>query len=228
MDISNFYNLNSTELNASLILFNLVFSFVLQMTIVYVYKKTRHGLSHSQSFIFTLLIVGTLSTAIMMAVQNNVIGAFAIFAAFTLIRFRTILKESSDLAYVFFSLVVGISVGMSHYSLAIITVLLMSAIIYLFYRFGFGKIHDSYDYLILLFTGGDFNLDQTRKFFSENVESQELLRAKYGNEENSGAEFTLSIKLNGYDDLSILTNYLKADKHIKNFEVLTGKSTSEY
>lgn len=228
MDISNFYNLNSTELSAALIFFNLLFSFILQMMVVFVYKKTRHGLSHSQSFIFTILIVGTLSTAIMMAVQNNVIGAFAIFAAFTLIRFRTILKESSDLAYVFFALVVGISVGMSHYSLAIITVGLMSVIIYLFYRFGFGKIQDNFDYLLIFSTDQTFKLEPARTALSELVDSQELLRARYGQAEGGKNEFSLSIKLKDHSTISEISEYFTNEASVSRFEILTGRSTSEY
>ena len=226
MDLSNFYNLTTTELNAALVLFNLIFSFVLQMVIVYVYKKTRHGLSHSQSFIFTLLIVGTLTTAVMMAVQNNIIGAFAIFAAFTLIRFRTILKESSDLAYVFFALVTGIAVGMSHYPLAVITVIFMSAVIYSFYRFGFGTISDTFDYLLVFTATKAFDLGEARVFLNDHVHQQELLRARY--HKDAASEFSLSVKLKEAADLNAITNYFKEQSAVDRFEVLTGKSTSEY
>ncbi|OHA30093.1 MAG: hypothetical protein A3G52_02340 [Candidatus Taylorbacteria bacterium RIFCSPLOWO2_12_FULL_43_20] len=226
MDISGFYNLNPTELSAAVIFFNLFFSLVLQLVIVYVYKKTRHGLSHSQSFIFTIIIVGTLCTAIMMAVQNNIVGAFAIFAAFTLIRFRTILKEPSDLAYVFFALVIGIASGMSHYSLALITVLFLSLIIYLFHRFGFGNISDNFDYLFIFSADDTFSLDAVKQFLGENVESHELLRARYNGGDRN--EFSMSIRLKESDDLNKITDFLKKTRSIKKLEVMTGKSTSEY
>jgi len=226
MDITGFYNLNPTELSAAIILFNLLFAFLLQLVIVYVYKKTRHGLSYSQSFIFAILIVGTLSAAIMMAVQNNIIGAFAIFAAFTLIRFRTILKESSDLAYVFFALVVGISAGMSHYSLALITVAFISIVIYLFYRFGFGTVSDNFDYLFVFSADDTFALDSINQFLRDNVAYHEVLRARYNGGDNN--EFSLSLRLKESADLSKITDYLKGIKSIQKVEVLTGKSTSEY
>jgi hypothetical protein len=226
MDVTGFYNLNSTELSAAAIVFNLLFAFILQLLIIYVYKKTRHGLSYSQSFVFTLLIVGTLSSAIMMAVQNNIVGAFAIFAAFTLIRFRTILKESSDLAYVFFALVIGISSGMSHYSLALITVLFLSAVIYLFHRFGFGTASDNFDYLFVFSADDTFALDIIDPFLTKNVEYYEVLRARHIKDGQS--EFSLSVRLKESSDLSGLTKYLRDIKAIGKIEVLTGKSTSEY
>lgn len=226
MDLTNFYNLNGTELSAALILFNLFFSFILQLLIIYVYKKTRHGLSYSQSFVFTILIIGTLSSAIMMAVQNNIVGAFAIFAAFTLIRFRTILKESSDLAYVFFALVIGIASGMSHYSLALITVLFLSGVIYLFHRFGFGKTSDHFDYVYIVIADDSFKLEELETELAKKVARHEVLRARYT--QNGENEFSLSIRLTESEDFAKITDYIKGLSSVKRLEVLTGKSTSEY
>ena len=226
MDLTNFYNLNPTELSAGVILFNLFFAFILQLIIVYIYKKTRHGLSYSQSFIFTLIIIGVLGTAIMMAVQHNIIGAFAIFGAFTLIRFRSILKETSDLAYVFFALVTGISTGMSHYSLAVITTLFLSIVIYLFYRFGFGSVSDNFDYILILHTESSFNINSLNPFFQQYIQSYELLHLKkYEDQKN---EVSLSLRLKHSADIANINNYLNNIGAIKKFELLTGKNTSEF
>ena len=225
--LTNFYNITTTEISAAIIVFNLLFSFLLQLTIVYVYKKTRHGLSYSQSFIFTMIIVGTLGTAIMMAVQNNVIGALAIFGAFTLIRFRSILKETSDLAYIFFALVVGISVGMGHYPLALLTTLFLSTVIYLFYRFGFGSVSDNFDYLIIFNVKTDnFSYEPIAKYLQEVAIGQELLHEKHYSDLT---EYSISIKLKKNQATSeIVKNLKKVAPAIGNIELITGKNTSEF
>lgn len=225
--ISNFYNITTTEISAGVIIFNLLFSFVLQLLIVYVYKKTRHGLSYSQSFIFTLIIVGTLGTAIMMAVQNNVIGALAIFGAFTLIRFRSILKETSDLAYVFFSLVIGISVGMGHYPLALLTALFLSTVIYLFFRFGFGSVSDNFDYLLIFTTKTtSFTLTPVNTILSDISSTAELLHEKHYEDH---IEYSLSLKLRKNTDPSEIINSIKRSiDDIRTVELITGKNTSEF
>lgn len=225
--LANFYNITTTELSAGIIIFNLLFSFVLQLVIVYVYKQTRHGLSYSQSFIFTLLIVGTLGSAVMMAVQNNVIGALAIFGAFTLIRFRSILKETSDLAYVFFALVIGISVGMGHYPLALLTTIFISTVIYLFYRFGFGSVSDNFDYLLIFTTKTTtFNLALVTAVLQNLHITQELLHEKhYGDH----IEYSLSLKLSKNTDAAeIIGAIKKAIDSIRTVELITGRNTSEF
>ncbi len=223
---SNFYNLTSTEISGGVILFNLLLSFLLVLLIIFVYKKTRHGLSYSQSFIFTLILVGVLCTAIMMAVQNNVVGAIAIFGAFTLIRFRSILKETSDLAYVFFVLVVGISVGMGHYSLALITTSFLSVVVYLFYRFGFGSVSDNFDYLLIFTANSSFDFDKVKKFLSEKVKKQELLHVKYFDDKEK--EFSLSVVLKKDIEPTVISDYLNDLEDTKRVEMLTGKNTSEF
>jgi len=228
MDTSllSFYNYTPTELSGGLILFNLLFSFALQMVIVYVYKKTRHGLSYSQSFIFTLVIVGTLGTTVMMAVQNNVIGALAIFGAFTLIRFRSILKETSDLSYIFFSLVIGISVGMGHYSLSLITAGFLSVFIYLFYRFGIGAASDNFDYLLMFDAGDHFALQMlTHKLDEEHI-THEILHIKHlGDNVN---EYSLSLRFRDRVDAEGLLKRVTALSEVTKAELLTGKNTSEF
>lgn len=225
--LTNFYNITTTELSSAVIIFNLLFSFVLQVLIVYVYKKTRHGLSYSQSFIFTLIIVGTLGTAVMMAVQNNVIGALAIFGAFTLIRFRSILKETSDLAYVFFSLVIGISVGMGHYPLALITTFFLSLVIYLFYRFGFGSVSDNFDYLLIFTTKTKaFDFSSIQAYLLTITYAQELLHEKHYDDH---IEYSVSVKLKTDTDPSVIVQNLKnTNSDINNIELITGKHTSEF
>ncbi len=223
---SSFYNLTSTEISGGVILFNLLLSFLLILVIIFVYKKTRHGLSYSQSFIFTLILVGVLCAAIMMAVQNNVVGAIAIFGAFTLIRFRSILKETSDLAYVFFVLVVGISVGMGHYSLALITTLFLSVLIYLFYRFGFGTVSDNFDYLLIFTADSDFDFNKVENFLDKYVDKREILHVKYF--ENNIKEFSLSLMLKNSTDVTLISEYFNNLKQVKTTEILTGKNTSEF
>jgi len=225
--IANFYNITTTELSAGVIVFNLLFAFILQLIIVYVYKKTRHGLSYSQSFVFTLIIVGTLGSAVMMAVQNNVIGALAIFGAFTLIRFRSILKETSDLAYVFFALVIGISVGMGHYPLALITTLFLSLIIYLFWRFGFGSVSDNFDYLLIFRAKGtSFLYAPVEEYLKSITHSMELLQEKH-NEDS--IDYSVSLKLKSEaGSVNIISELKKQSPGIGTAELITGKNTSEF
>jgi uncharacterized membrane protein YhiD involved in acid resistance len=60
--------------------------------------------------------------------------AFGMFAAFSIIRFRTSLSEARDIGFIFLAMAAGLAVGARFYGLAVASVLLICAIIYVFSR----------------------------------------------------------------------------------------------
>jgi len=76
------------------VLLNLAVGFGLALIIAWIYKRTHRGLSYSQSFVFTLIILSVLTTATMMIIGSNIVRAFTLLGAFTIIRFRTAIKDT--------------------------------------------------------------------------------------------------------------------------------------
>lgn len=114
------------------IIFNILFAFLVGFIIASVYKKTHHGLAYSSSFTFTLTLLTVAGSILMMIVGNSLARAFSLFGAFSIIRFRTAVKESKDIAFVFISLILGMAVGTNNYTIAIIsTAFLMTGIIWM-------------------------------------------------------------------------------------------------
>src|SRR5207253_1005276 len=77
------------------------------IVIASVYKWTHRGLSYSQAFQFSLVMLGMLGAGIMLVASTGVIPAIGIIGGFSLIRFRTPVKDPKDMAYILFTLVVG-------------------------------------------------------------------------------------------------------------------------
>ncbi|MBA2724805.1 MAG: hypothetical protein H0U53_02345, partial [Actinobacteria bacterium] len=69
-------------------------SMVLALTVAWIYKGTHRGLSYSQSFQFSLVIIGMLGSAVMMVARVSLINALGLFGVFALVRFRTIVKDT--------------------------------------------------------------------------------------------------------------------------------------
>src|SRR6266487_3098093 len=83
----------------------------LSLTVASIYKWTHRGLSYSQAFQFSLVMLGMLGAAIMLVASTGVLPAVGIIAGFSLIRFRTPVKDPKDMAYILFVLVVGLAMG---------------------------------------------------------------------------------------------------------------------
>jgi len=93
------------------IIINLFLSFILGLVISLVYKKTHKGLSYSQSFMVTNIFIAVIVCMVIMIIGNSLARAFALVGALSIIRFRTVVKDTKDTAYIFWSLAVGMAAG---------------------------------------------------------------------------------------------------------------------
>lgn len=109
-------------------------SFVLNLLIGKLYQSTYKGTRYSQDYVHTLVIIGTVTTILIMVVNGNGAVAFGMFAAFSMIRFRRNLGQSRDLAFVFFAMATGMGIGARQYVIVLITTVIVSLAIYLISR----------------------------------------------------------------------------------------------
>ena len=125
------------------ILINLMLAFILGMAISWVYKTTHSGLSYSQSFMLTSIFVAVIVCMVIMVIGNNLARAFALVGALSIIRFRTVVKDTKDTAYIFWALAAGMAAGTGSYFLAIAGSLVMALIAYALNITNYGSIHKS-------------------------------------------------------------------------------------
>lgn len=221
----NFFNLTSTELSASVILLNLMLALILELVVAWVYKKTHHGISYSQSFLMTLVIMGIMVSVVMMVVTNNIVGAFALLGAFSLIRFRTIMKETRDIAFLFLSLAIGVAVGTSNYSIAIIVTIFVGILILAMERLKFGSLVRR-GFILTFISGKGHSEEKLKKVFSEFLSDSRMLHMK-GFKEGE-REFAYIIKPKDEMQLSNFINRLESLPDLREPSIITGHETSEY
>lgn len=107
----------------------LLLGFALTLVVAWVYRYTHRGVSYSQSFAQTLVIMGTVVALIMLIIGSNIARAFALVGALSIIRFRNPVKESRDVAFIFLAMAIGMACGTRFYMLAIYSTAALSAFI---------------------------------------------------------------------------------------------------
>jgi hypothetical protein len=125
------------------ILINMSVAFLIGLLISYVYKITHKGLSYSQSFMLTIIFVTFIVALVMMVIGNNLARAFALVGALSIIRFRTVIKDTKDTAYIFLGLATGMAAGTSSYFLAISGSLVFTVIAITLHTTNFGSLYKS-------------------------------------------------------------------------------------
>ncbi|MCL2159102.1 MAG: DUF4956 domain-containing protein, partial [Oscillospiraceae bacterium] len=132
-EITSFSFLNKAgALSVPDILAALGIAFALGLFIFFVYKKTFSGVMYSSSFAISLLAMNLVTCLVIIAVSSNLITSLGMVGALSIIRFRTVIKEPLDLVYLFWSIAIGIIVGVGLIPLAVIGSLLIGLILFVF------------------------------------------------------------------------------------------------
>ena len=98
----------------------LALAFCLGMFIFLIYKKTFNGVMYSSSFGVTLVALTMITTVVILAVTSNVVLSLGMVGALSIVRFRTAIKEPLDIAFLFWSIAVGIVLAAGMIPLAVI------------------------------------------------------------------------------------------------------------
>ena len=128
---SNFLE-NITSVSILDMLIAIVLAFGMGMFIFLVYKKTYTGVMYSSSFGTTLVALTMITTVVILAVTSNVVLSLGMVGALSIVRFRTAIKEPLDIAFLFWSIAVGIVLAAGMIPLAIIGSVVIGVILLVF------------------------------------------------------------------------------------------------
>src|SRR5206468_5735679 len=97
--------------NVPAMILGLLLAFAGGHVIAWVYMWTHTGLSYSRSFVNSLIVMPTVVALVMMVLSNNLVTAFGLMAVFAIVRFRNILRDTLDTAYILCVIVIGMAAG---------------------------------------------------------------------------------------------------------------------
>lgn len=110
----------------------LILAFGIGLFIFLVYKKTYQGVMYSSSFGVTLVALTMITTIVILAVTSNVVLSLGMVGALSIVRFRTAIKEPLDIAFLFWSIAVGIVLASGMIPLAVIGSVVIGVILLVF------------------------------------------------------------------------------------------------
>lgn len=93
------------------VLVRLLLALVLGGTVSWIYCRTRRETEIAPSFPTTLVLLSILIAMVTQVIGDSVARAFSLVGALSIVRFRTIVRDTQDTAYVIFAVVVGMAIG---------------------------------------------------------------------------------------------------------------------
>ena len=151
----------------------LALAFCLGLFIFLVYKKTFNGVMYSSSFGITLIALTMITTVVILAVTSNVVLSLGMVGALSIVRFRTAIKEPLDIAFLFWSIAVGIVLAAGMIPLAVIGSVIIGVILLVFVN----KKSYVHPYILVLECDCQESENKAKEFLSQHV-TRSVIKSK--------------------------------------------------
>lgn len=96
----------------------------------------RKNRAESASFVATMVLLAVLLGMVSMVIGSNIARAFALVGALSIVRFRTVVEDTRDTAFVIFAVVVGMAAGSGAYLVAAIGIPIVGLVAWLLALWG--------------------------------------------------------------------------------------------
>lgn len=174
----------------------LLISIILGLVIALTHMKTG---KYSKNFVITLTILPALIQVVVMMVNGNLGTSVAVLGAFSLVRFRSLPGNSREIASIFLSMTIGLSIGMGQILFASLITVIVCLVIVVLSLTNFGETKDIVKILKITIPE---NLDYTGVFdeiFSKFTKEINLEQVKTT---NMGSMFELKYKVKLLKDIN--------------------------
>ena len=112
---------------------------VLMMPVTWVYMSARPIPGHSQTIVQTLIFLPIVVAGIVFMVQHSLALAFSLAGVMAAVRFRTTLRDTRDVVYIFLSIVVGFSAGVQSLAVGAMVSIVFNLVILITWRYDYGR-----------------------------------------------------------------------------------------
>jgi uncharacterized membrane protein YhiD involved in acid resistance len=119
------FDLSSLQFNSeypgmTAIIFTVMWSMLLGVLLAFTYEKTSREVNHPDNFLQALILVTIVSATIIQSIGDSVARGLGMLGALSIIRFRTTVKDSRNIVFMFAAIAIGIACGVYSFTIAII------------------------------------------------------------------------------------------------------------
>ena len=111
----------SMDITTGKIAATLIVTALLALYIFAIYRLVTRKVFYSKNFNISLAVMSLITSAIILAMQSNLVISLGMVGALSIVRFRTAIKDPMDLAFLFWSISIGIICGAGLYEISLVT-----------------------------------------------------------------------------------------------------------
>lgn len=109
----------NSDLSTTFVLTALIITAAIGIYVFCIYRVVCRKAFYSKSFAISLPVIAMITACIIIAIQSNAVISLGMVGALSIVRFRTAVKDPMDLAFLFWSISVGIICGAGLHEVAL-------------------------------------------------------------------------------------------------------------
>jgi uncharacterized membrane protein YhiD involved in acid resistance len=163
---------------------SLMISLACGLVMAFIYRMSYKGTGYSAPFADSIVLLTMVTALVITVIGDNLARAFGLVGAMSIIRFRTALRDTQDIVFIFFALAVGMASGTGLYKLAGTATLTIGAVAFILSRGNFNKFSKKF---YVLHVKGDFNPAEIESFLEPHASNINII--SYRNSSQGGELF---------------------------------------
>lgn len=196
-----------SDISISKIIITMAISFIIGFFIYLLYKRVFSGVLYSKSFNVSLIGMTMVTSMVIIAINSNLVLSLGMVGALSIVRFRTPIKDPTDLIFLFWAAAAGIVSGAGFFTLAAIGSIIVGLVMFFFIKSSSVET----PYLLVVNCDGDSSELAVHKKLNTSVKR---FNVKQKTVTNGNIEITLEIRLN--DKEGSFVNELSSIGGVKN------------
>ena len=176
--LQDFQTVNLFPVTAADVLANLLAALLCGIVLSLIYRLTYRGPSYSVSYVNALVLLTVISALVILVIGNNLARAFGLVGAMSIIRFRTAVRDTMDMVFIFLSLALGMACGVGLNVVALLGAAVAGVIIVALTFTHFGAPRRRFHLLQITYDGLRGGGESFDKIFSKYCRSVKLVNVK--------------------------------------------------
>jgi hypothetical protein len=133
------------------VLFSLGLAAIMGMLISQLYRGTHRGLNYEHTFMASLVLLAPIVTIVMLYIRGDLVLSLGLIGSLSIIRFRTAIKDTRDMVFLFWVIAVGLGAGTYNWGIVLVSSLFVMAVVAALYFVRYG--HSPNNDFVLSFSG---------------------------------------------------------------------------
>jgi hypothetical protein len=143
----NFIGIGNMDLMS--VLFSLLLAVAVAFIISQIYKYTHRGLNYELAFMSTLVLLAPIIAVVMLFIRGDLVLSLGLIGSISIIRFRTPIKDTRDMVFIFWVIAVGLGCGTYNWNIVIISTIIISIIMFILHFIKYGQ-SKATDYILVI------------------------------------------------------------------------------